>query len=134
MYDKSRCLPYVDQKDSRSRCKITGCRGFTHIFCTKCDLHLCITSKRNCFYKYHDQQKQTNKQKQPSTVETSTKNLKAGSRSIPSSLVIGVNCSKQKLSYGPKSDTNSWGSEPDKKFKYNTRKSLSFPGVSYAKQ
>lgn len=41
-----------DDKKSRSRCKLDGCDGFTHAYCTKCDTHFCFTSTRNCF-QYH---------------------------------------------------------------------------------
>lgn len=46
-----------DQNQSRSRCKLPGCKGFTHAFCIKCDTHLCCIQKRNCFLVHH-----TNKQ------------------------------------------------------------------------
>lgn len=42
-----------DTKSFRSRCKMPGCTRFSHLFCEECKVHLCITSKRNCFYKYH---------------------------------------------------------------------------------
>lgn len=32
---------------------LPGCTRFSHLFCEECKVHLCITSKRNCFYKYH---------------------------------------------------------------------------------
>lgn len=42
-----------DTKSFRSRCKMPGCTRFSHLYCEDCKVHLCITSKRNCFYKYH---------------------------------------------------------------------------------
>lgn len=46
-------FPLFDEKSFRSRCKFQGCTRFTHLFCEQCEVHLCITSKRNCFYEYH---------------------------------------------------------------------------------
>lgn len=43
-----------DGNHSRSRCKLPGCKGFTHIFCTKCEVHLCCMPGRNCFRDYHE--------------------------------------------------------------------------------
>lgn len=42
-----------DDKPSRSRCALATCKFFTHLFCSKCGKHLCMTSTRNCFYAYH---------------------------------------------------------------------------------
>lgn len=51
-------LAKFDDKPFRSRCKMDGCKSFTHLYCVKCStetnqFHLCITRKRNCFYDYH---------------------------------------------------------------------------------
>lgn len=42
-----------DGKGWRSRCKMAKCVSFSNWFGEKCQKHLCITSKRNCFYAYH---------------------------------------------------------------------------------
>lgn len=42
-----------DDKQFRSRCKVKTCNFFSHLYCQKCGVHLCLTSKRNCFYDYH---------------------------------------------------------------------------------
>lgn len=35
------------------RCKRSGCRKKTTVFCKKCDISLCFTSTRNCFTEFH---------------------------------------------------------------------------------
>lgn len=52
-YDKYDHWPKKDNKKSQSRCKMENCGEKTHIYCSKCQLHLCITSSRNCFVDYH---------------------------------------------------------------------------------
>lgn len=50
-------FPIFDSiKPFRSRCKLPGCIYFSSFLCENCRVHLCITSKRNCFYDYHHQQ------------------------------------------------------------------------------
>ncbi|KAG8253744.1 hypothetical protein J6590_029318 [Homalodisca vitripennis] len=46
-------LPEVDSKKEATRCKNQNCKGKTHVFCTKCQVHLCLLSYRNCFIMYH---------------------------------------------------------------------------------
>lgn len=53
-FDKFDHWAKIDDKNSRSRCKILGCNSITHVFCTKCNVHICFTRKRNCFFNYHD--------------------------------------------------------------------------------
>lgn len=36
------------------RCKQTNCKERTVFYCKKCEVHLCITRNRNCFYNYHN--------------------------------------------------------------------------------
>lgn len=38
---------------TRIRCKDDGCSNKTNVFCTKCQVHLCLTTKRNCFKNFH---------------------------------------------------------------------------------
>ena len=38
---------------SRGRCKNPGCKAAPVFFCEKCQVHLCITAKKNCFYEFH---------------------------------------------------------------------------------
>jgi hypothetical protein len=38
---------------TRVRCKQDGCSNKTNVFCTKCQVHLCLTTKRNCFKHFH---------------------------------------------------------------------------------
>lgn len=44
---------YHDKKNSASRCKLPTCKYLTHVFCEKCEKHLCFTRERNCFVAYH---------------------------------------------------------------------------------
>lgn len=43
----------TDHNGSRSNCKLPGCGMLTHVFCTKCTVHLCVNKNRNCFHQYH---------------------------------------------------------------------------------
>lgn len=52
-YDNISHWPVHDTKKSASRCKNENCKQFTHVYCEKCDKHLCFTSSRNCFKDYH---------------------------------------------------------------------------------
>lgn len=52
-YDKFDHWVDFDKKNSRSRCKFTGCDGFTHAYCTKCEIHLCCSVNRNCYREFH---------------------------------------------------------------------------------
>ena len=40
--------------DNRGRCKLPNCSGMTKMKCSKCQVNLCLTSDKNCFYKYHN--------------------------------------------------------------------------------
>lgn len=52
-FDKCNHWPDRDNNFSRSRCKMEGCNLITHVLCTKCKVHLCFTTNRNCFVPYH---------------------------------------------------------------------------------
>ena len=39
--------------NTRQRCKIPGCKGFSFIFCEKCKVHLCLNKNKNCFGNFH---------------------------------------------------------------------------------
>lgn len=41
--------------DTCQRCKLPGCGAKTFSKCTKCDVHLCLHNKKNCFVTYHNQ-------------------------------------------------------------------------------
>ena len=40
-------------KDSRKMCKNPGCSGKTNVYCSKCDISLCLNSSNNCFKNFH---------------------------------------------------------------------------------
>lgn len=46
-------LADFDDKTIATRCKYTNCKRRTHIFCSKCKIHLCLDSKSKCFKKFH---------------------------------------------------------------------------------
>lgn len=46
-------LPEFDNKKEATRCKFKNCKGRTHIFCLKCNVHMCFVKERNCFIKFH---------------------------------------------------------------------------------
>lgn len=53
-YDGYNHIPTVDEKKKdNSRCKLEGCKNKTHIYCTKCEVHVCLIKGRNCFSKFH---------------------------------------------------------------------------------
>lgn len=53
-YDQIAHFPNVDpEARSRSRCKLEKCPYFTNVYCGKCNVHLCITTRRNCFKDFH---------------------------------------------------------------------------------
>lgn len=52
-YDGGGHFPDHDDKPSKSRCKMDGCKEKTHVCCVRCKVHLCFVKNRNCFLKYH---------------------------------------------------------------------------------
>lgn len=53
-YDGYNHFAKHDSKPDNTRCKYEECKFKTHIYCTKCNVHLCILSNRNCFFAYHN--------------------------------------------------------------------------------
>lgn len=51
-YDEIAHFPGVDV-EKRRRCKFEGCIHLTYIYCEKCNVHLCINMRRNCFKEFH---------------------------------------------------------------------------------
>lgn len=74
-----------DKKPSRSRCKLTGCKNFTHAFCTKCEINLCCSLNRNCFRFFHKAKEQVNKAKQVKPMKSvkSAKAVKQPKQKVP---------------------------------------------------
>lgn len=52
-YDRLDHLVDTDDSAHSMRCKLSGCKSKTHVLCPKCRVHLCVTSKRSCFKKFH---------------------------------------------------------------------------------
>ena len=40
--------------DKRMTCKLPGCNGKIFMYCMKCDVHLCCSKTKNCFYIFHN--------------------------------------------------------------------------------
>lgn len=51
-FDRMDHWPRFDDKRSRSRCHLK-CGCLTHVECIKCEVKLCLSTKRNCFFAYH---------------------------------------------------------------------------------
>ena len=52
-YDNTDHMPQFDIKKEATRCKLQECKSRSHIYCDKCNVHLCLTSKKNCFATFH---------------------------------------------------------------------------------
>lgn len=52
-FDRIDHLPKHDQKNNPTRCKQNKCDGRTFFLCEKCNVHLCISKTKNCFYEFH---------------------------------------------------------------------------------
>lgn len=52
-YDMVDHMPNYDEKKEATRCKMPYCTGKTHVFCDKCNIHLCFVPHRNCFKASH---------------------------------------------------------------------------------
>lgn len=44
---------FLDRSGKRM-CKMPGCKSETRGFCAKCNLNLCNTNTKNCFYEFHN--------------------------------------------------------------------------------
>lgn len=51
--DKVDHMPEMDDNKEATRCKNSNCKGKTHVFCIKCNVHLCFVKGRNCFKNFH---------------------------------------------------------------------------------
>lgn len=54
-YDQKYHWPKWDVLNNATRCKNPTCPSYnlTHVYCTKCNIHLCLTKESNCFAKFH---------------------------------------------------------------------------------
>ncbi|CAF3043524.1 unnamed protein product [Rotaria sp. Silwood2] len=52
-FDGNNHFPKFIEAKNASRCKNEKCKQKTYWYCPKCDVHLCLTSQRNCFNEYH---------------------------------------------------------------------------------
>lgn len=146
--------PLLDKNKSRSRCKKAACDGFTHIFCSTCGSHYCLTSTRNCFA-FHDQHQQQS-QRRPKQNEQKQKPLKNLNINVPRRPIcnrktnllsassnldaptVGSSGFKRKspvdseagsISNDGSVNGSSFANVPARTAKYNTRDSSSFVGT-----
>lgn len=52
-YDQRSHFPKFDSKENPTRCKKENCGLRTHMYCVKCNVHLCISRDRDCFKDFH---------------------------------------------------------------------------------
>ncbi|CAF3821553.1 unnamed protein product [Rotaria sordida] len=52
-YDSSDHWPLFISALNNTRCKNENCSGKTYWQCSKCKVHLCLNSSKNCFTEYH---------------------------------------------------------------------------------
>lgn len=54
-YDRLDHMPKIDCLKNATKCKNPMCsrNNRTHFYCTKCNVHLCLTKERNCFAEFH---------------------------------------------------------------------------------
>ncbi|CAF2639498.1 unnamed protein product [Rotaria sp. Silwood2] len=52
-YDNSNHWPLFVSALNNTRCKNDNCSGKTYWQCSKCNVHLCLNSSKNCFNEYH---------------------------------------------------------------------------------
>lgn len=52
-YDNISHLPGMEKCVEATRCKYEGCKFRSHVFCMKCNVHLCLQPDRNCFQLFH---------------------------------------------------------------------------------
>ncbi|KAL4088559.1 hypothetical protein QTP88_023651 [Uroleucon formosanum] len=54
-YDRLDHMPKIDCLKNATKCKNPMCsrNNRTHFYCTKCNVHLCLTKERNCFADFH---------------------------------------------------------------------------------
>ena len=50
--DKVGHFPACSEK--RATCKLPGCTGKIFMYCIKCEVHLCCSKTKNCFYDFHN--------------------------------------------------------------------------------
>lgn len=52
-YDNIGHLPEIDRNSNPVRCKNEGCQLKSYIYCSKCQVHLCLIQGRNCYKSFH---------------------------------------------------------------------------------
>lgn len=54
-YDQRGHFVKFDDEKNATRCKNENCKtkSRTHMYCVKCNVHLCVAKGQNCFYDFH---------------------------------------------------------------------------------
>lgn len=52
-YDQRGHFPRFDNNKNATRCKKENCKSRTHMYCVKCNVHLCIAKNKECFVDFH---------------------------------------------------------------------------------
>lgn len=52
-YDQRGHLAKFDNQENGTRCKKENCKSRTHMYCVKCNVHLCVAKDKNCFHDFH---------------------------------------------------------------------------------
>lgn len=52
-YDQRGHFPKFDEQKNATRCKNENCAARTHMYCVKCNVHLCIAKNKDCFNDFH---------------------------------------------------------------------------------
>ncbi|CAK1588731.1 unnamed protein product [Parnassius mnemosyne] len=48
-------LPLIDEQNDNHRCRMPGCKSKkARVFCSTCNMHLCLVIGRNCYKRYHE--------------------------------------------------------------------------------
>lgn len=48
-------LPVIDEENSNHRCRMPGCKSKkARVYCSTCNMHLCLVVGRNCYKSYHE--------------------------------------------------------------------------------
>ena len=52
-YDNIGHFPDYLARGDKKTCKLESCKSETQVVCIKCNIHLCLTSNKNCFFYFH---------------------------------------------------------------------------------
>lgn len=56
-FDGKNHYPAKENWNNATRCKLEDCKMKSHVYCAKCKVHLCLEPERNCYLKFHQNNK-----------------------------------------------------------------------------